>query len=170
MTIFNCQGLLLTNMLLHALIFICPASDHLLLSLPYAWERAAWTREVHEEEETRCVLPFGSPGSKALGMPAPTQDTAVGPYLLSVPRLPKKSGLCLAPLATADGRVVSFLPVLGKATPESRNHIFSPPRTNCPVESISNTKTRSFSSPSQVCIQSSLRRSTNPAQMPSSSS
>lgn len=158
MTTANCQGLLLINMLLHTLIFICPASDHLLVSLPYDWGRAARTREMHKEEETRHVLPFGAPGSKALWMPAPIPDTTVGPYLLSVPCLPKCSlltwslsglfGRCHVAAFSQPARVVSFLPVSGKAIPESRNHIFSPPRTNCPVESTSNAKTGSSSSPS----------------------
>lgn len=89
-TIANRQGLPLMNMLLHTLIFICLASDH-LVSLSYDQRRAAWTREVHAEEETGHVLPFGFPDSKALRMPAPIPDTTVGPYPLSVPCLPKCS-------------------------------------------------------------------------------
>lgn len=49
-------GLLLMDMLQHTLISICPASDHLLVSLPRGWERAAWTRGMRRKKTQDVVF------------------------------------------------------------------------------------------------------------------
>jgi len=168
------------NTPLHASVFICPASDHLPVSLPCDWGGAAWTREVREEEETRHVLPVGSPGSKALRTSVPTPDTTAGPYPRSMPCLPK----CPLPMRSLSGPFGhrrwqlpchdalpgSFPSCLVQARPSQRAGTTSFLLPGLTVQ-LSPSAIPGHPLPlHQVCTQSLLQRSTNPVQMSSFSS